>query len=239
MQSRFKKIVSINIENTNFNSSYESKSNELRNQKNLLQAIINKVPNLITIRDVDGKFVLVNSATAKVYGHDSEDMIGKIDAELMHQPWRIESCIEIDTHVMQQKQERTILEETITDQNGKKIWLQTTKQPLVDESNNEVYVLGVSTNITQHRDAKEKLIQSEKRFKDFAEASANIFWELDSGLNYTYISGSIKNLIGDLTIYPLGKSFDTLFSNSSKCEFDFDSYKHMLTKRRTCFEFHF
>ena len=213
MQTNNKKIVSIN--KLDDASSYEMQIESLKKQKNLLQEVIDKVPNLISVRDASGKFILVNKAIANVYGYEANDLIGRNDEELTHQPWKIESCIEIDTMVMQQKQERIILEETIKDSNGKKIWLQTTKQPFIDKSNDELYVLGVSTNITQHRIAKEKLIQSEKRFKDFAEAAANIFWELDKDFNYTYISGSIKNLIGNSSIYPLGKGFDTLFSNIS------------------------
>lgn len=215
------------------------KINKLKKQKNLLQKVINKVPNLISVRDAAGKFILVNKAIARLYGHDAKDLIGKSDDDLTHQPWNIESCIEIDTLVMQKKQERTILEETITDLNGKKIWLQTTKQPFLNKSNDELYVLGVSTNITQHRIAKEKLIQSENRFKDFSETAANIFWELDKSLNYTYISGSINNLIGDSSIYPLGKSFNTLYSNSKKCEFDFDAYKQILEKQKKISNFTF
>ncbi len=239
MQLNSKKIISIANEELNDDSSYEIQIDSLKKQKNLLQDVIDKVPNLISVRDASGKFILVNKAIANVYGYEVNDLIGRNDEELTHHPWKIESCIEIDTMVMQQKQERTILEETITDKNGKKIWLQTTKQPFIDTANNELYVLGVSTNITQQRIAKEKLIQSEKRFKDFSETAANIFWELDKDLNYTYISGSIKNLIGDLSIYPLGKSFDTLFSNSSKCEFDFDAYKEMLKCQKDISNFTF
>ncbi|MBT8124523.1 MAG: PAS domain S-box protein, partial [Gammaproteobacteria bacterium] len=237
MQTNNKKIVSIN--KLDDASSYEMQIESLKKQKNLLQEVIDKVPNLISVRDASGKFILVNKAIANVYGYEANDLIGRNDEELTHQPWKIESCIEIDTMVMQQKQERIILEETIKDSNGKKIWLQTTKQPFIDKSNDELYVLGVSTNITQHRIAKEKLIQSEKRFKDFAETAANIFWELDKDFNYTYISGSIKNLIGDSSIYPLGKGFNTLFSNSSKCEFDFDVYKEALEKRENISNFTF
>ena len=209
----------------------KNKINKLIEQKHLLEEVINKVPNLISVRDAEGKFIFVNEATAKVYGYAVKDLIGKRDEDLDYLPWKIESCIEIDTMVMQQKQERTILEETITDKNGKKIWLQTTKQPFIDKVQDKLYVMGVSTNITQHRIAKEKLIQSERRFKDFADTAANIFWELDKRNNYTYVSGSIKNLIGDSNIYPLGKGFDSLFSNNSKCEFDFNSYRELLDKQ--------
>ena len=220
-------------------SKFTEKINELSEKKYLLEEIVNKVPNLISVRDASGKFILVNKAIANIYGYKCEELIGKCDEDLNHQPWKIESCIEIDTTVMQKKQERTILEETITDKNGKKLWLQTTKQPLIDESKNKLYLLGVSTNITQHRIAKEKLIQSERRFKDFAETTANIFWELDNKLKYTYISGSINNLIGKSSIYPIGKSFDTLFSNKSKCDLDINAYEEILNLKKSVSNFTF
>ena len=207
---------------------YEKNISELKTQKNILKSVIDKIPNLITIRDVNGKYIFVNSSTAEIYGLKADEMIGKSDEELSHQPWKTNSCIEIDTQVMEQRQERIILEETVTDKNGKELWLQTTKQPFSDIKTDDLYILSVSTNITQHRTAKEKLKQSEKRFKDFAETAANIFWELDKNLNYTYLSGNIQTLIGDSSSYPLGKRFDTLFNNNSKCEIDLDTFKFML-----------
>ncbi|MFK7815345.1 MAG: EAL domain-containing protein [Gammaproteobacteria bacterium] len=212
-------------------SPYQLQIDQLKKDMDLLQEVIDKVPNLISVRDADGRFVLVNEAIANMYGFSVKELIGKGNEDITHKEWNMESCIKIDTVVMHSKQERVILEETITDKEGKKLWLQTTKQPLLDKSNSKIYELGVSTNITQHRIAKEKLIQSEKRFKDFAETAANIFWELDKDLNYSYISGSISNLIGECSIYPLGKSFETLFSNSKKCEFDFDEYTKILQKK--------
>ena len=61
------------------------------------------MPNLISVRDTSGKFILVNNAIANLYGYEASDLIGRNDEELTHQPWKIESCIEIDTMVMQQK----------------------------------------------------------------------------------------------------------------------------------------
>lgn len=239
MQSNRKKILVFNDEDLSEKSSHQLQVDQLKKENKLLLEVIDKVPNLISVRDTDGRFVLVNEAIAKMYGYTAKDLIGKGNDDVTHQTWKMESCIEIDTLVMRSKQERVILEETITDKDGKKLWLQTTKQPLLDKSNNVIYELGVSTNITQHRIAKEKLIQSEKRFKDFAETAANIFWELDKDLNYSYISGTISNLIGECSIYPLGKSFETLFSNSKKCEFDFDAYKKILQKKENISNFTF
>ena len=220
-------------------SIYKDKICNLSEEKNLLEEVINKVPNLITVQNESGEFILANEATAKVYGYKAKDLIGKKVRDLGNSPWKVESCIEIDKTIILQRQERKIIEETVTDKNGKKLWLKTIKQPFTGTSKDELYILGVSTNVTQHKIAKEKLIQSEKRFKDFAETAANIFWELDKKYNYTYISGSIKNIIGDSKIYPLGKGFDSLFSNSAICEFDFNSYKEFLDKRENISNFTF
>jgi diguanylate cyclase (GGDEF)-like protein/PAS domain S-box-containing protein len=238
MQSNNKNLISIKNDDLEDKSSL-SQLDQLRKDKILLQNVIDKVPNLISVRDADGKFIVVNEAIAKMYGCKTENLIGKGNDEFSRHSWKVESCIEIDTLLMHEKQQRTILEETINDHDGKKIWLQTTKQPLLDDDYNNSYVLGVSSNITQQRIAQQKLIQSERRFKDFAETAANVFWELDNDLNYSYISGSIQDLVGDKSIYPLGRSFDTLFSNTKKCEFDFDTYKKLLKKRNSIKNFTF
>ena len=238
MQSNNKNLISIKNDDLEDKSSL-SQLDQLRKDKILLQNVIDKVPNLISVRDADGKFIVVNEAIAKMYGCKTENLIGKGNDEFNRHSWKVESCIEIDTLLMHEKQKRTILEETISGHDGKKIWLQTTKQPLLDDDYNDSYVLGVSSNITQQRIAQQKLIQSERRFKDFAETAANVFWELDNDLNYSYISGSIQDLVGDKSIYPLGRSFDTLFSNTKKCEFDFDTYKKLLKKRNSIKNFTF
>ena len=220
-------------------TSHNDEKYNLDQKVRLLQDVLDKVPNMISIRNAGGRFVLVNKATASVYGKETHELIGKSDDDLMHKPWQTQSCIEIDTQVMEKRQELIILEETITDNNGETIWLQTTKQPFTDSSSDELYVLSVSTNITQHRLAKDKIIQSEKRFKDFAETAANIFWELDKNLNYTYLSGNIQVILGNSSVYPLGKYFDSLFVNNTNCHIDIDSYNFMLRTKSYILNFTF
>ncbi|MGL6342021.1 MAG: EAL domain-containing protein [Waterburya sp.] len=44
--------------------------------------------------------------------------------------------------------------------------------------------------------ANKILQENEQRYKDLAEAGANVFWELDEKLRYSYISGDIQDLCG-------------------------------------------
>ena len=210
---------------------YKNTNIELHSESSILKSVVETIPNLITVCDLNGKYVYVNASTAEIYGMNASDMIGKCDHELDYQPWKTKSRIEIDTQIIKKKQERIILEETVTHKNGQELWLQTTKQLFSNPATDETFVLSVSTDVTQFRAAKEKLKQSEKRFRDFAETAANIFWELDKDLNYTYISGNIQILLGEIATYPLGKNFESLYINNRNCEIDLDSYRLMLETR--------
>jgi len=231
------KIISIR-DIAHDNDTAQNKINDLEEHINLLQSIINKVPDLISVRDVDGRIILVNEAVEKLYGSNADEIIGKYDKDIRGCPWKTESLIELDTLLIEKTQKKTILEESTIDEKGKKLWLQTTIQPF-DTANNEIRLLSISSNITPRRQTQQKLIQSDKRFKDFTEIAANIFWELDENLNYTYISGSIKKLIGSSSVYPLGKNYNTLFSNSKKCELDIDAYQKLLLKKESISNFTF
>jgi diguanylate cyclase (GGDEF)-like protein/PAS domain S-box-containing protein len=44
-------------------------------------------------------------------------------------------------------------------------------------------------NISERKRAEEELRRSRERFRDFAEASADWFWETDANLRFTYVSG--------------------------------------------------
>src|SRR3989441_6869783 len=53
----------------------------LRRQERLLRQIIDANPSLIFVKDWNGRFVLVNQATAQVYGTSVDALVGKTDAD--------------------------------------------------------------------------------------------------------------------------------------------------------------
>ena len=49
----------------------------------------------------------------------------------------------------------------------------------------------------RRREAANKILQEDRlRYRDLAKAGANVFWELDKDLKYSYISGDLKDLCG-------------------------------------------
>jgi PAS domain S-box-containing protein len=67
-------------------------------------------------------------------------------------------------------------------------------------------VIGLLFDISARQAAEDALRTSEKRFQDIVMASTDWVWEVDTEWRYTYVSGSVRNLLGYTTEEILGKT---------------------------------
>src|ERR671917_1327439 len=49
----------------------------------LLSAIVEGTPDAVFVKDLDGRYLLVNSACARILGRPKEEIVGKDDAQLL------------------------------------------------------------------------------------------------------------------------------------------------------------
>ena len=135
----------------------------LRAQQRVLRQVIDANPNLIFVKDWDGKFTLVNQAVADIYGSTVDDLIGKGDADVNPNRGEVERFLRDDRDVMSSLQSKLIPEEPVTDaRRGVTRWFQTVKVPLVSADGTSRHVLGVATEITQRKALETQLGQSQK-----------------------------------------------------------------------------
>ena len=135
----------------------------LRSQERLLRQIIDANPSLIFVKDWNGRFVLVNRATAEVYGTTVETLVGKTDADFNPNVDEIAHFLRHDRDVMSSGQPRIIAEEPVTNPTtGDTRWFQTIKVPLRSPQEGTATLLGVSTEITERKRLEEQLLQSQK-----------------------------------------------------------------------------
>ncbi|TWT46027.1 Blue-light-activated protein [Phycisphaerae bacterium RAS1] len=157
-QGAFRGYAGVSVDVTEWRAAQR----ELLVQRTFLRNVLDTDPNLIFVKDYDGKFVLVNRAVADIYGTTVDAIVGKRDADFNPRQEEVEWFLRDDREVMDTLHEKFITEEKITDKAGHLRWLQTVKRPLIDSDGRARQVLGIATDITARKSLEAQLLQSQK-----------------------------------------------------------------------------
>lgn len=82
-----------------------------------------------------------------------------------------------------------------TSRKGRKLWIRTTGQP-IEEHGKVTKVVGALVDITQQVQASKELAESERMYRILADNAEDVIWTTDSSYRYTYVSPSVKKLLG-------------------------------------------
>jgi PAS domain S-box-containing protein len=140
----------------------------LRNQHEMLNAIVEGTTAATYVKDLQGRYLLMNSAGAALVGKNLNEIIGKDDSALFSR----ESAQEIiarDRAVLDAGVVQTY-EEEVTSGNVTRTFL-STKGPLRDAKGHIAGVVGNSLDITERYRAIEALAESEERFRTIFDGS--------------------------------------------------------------------
>ena len=128
-----------------------------------LRQVIDTNPNLIFVKDWDGRYVLANEAMAQFHGTSVESLIGKRDADFSLKEEEAEQFLRDDRQVMSSQQPTFIVEEPATcGRTGSTRWFQTVKVPLLSLDGSTQQVLGVATDITERKQLEDQFRQAHK-----------------------------------------------------------------------------
>lgn len=127
----------------------------------ILEAMIDGV----CVVDISGCLVQCNAAYAKIHGiNDPAEIVGKNITELIAEREIPRVMDEFKKHL--ETGARTNLEFFIKDRNNKEIPIQINSKVLKDEKGKIVGAIAIMRDITEPKQAQEKLIESEKKYKD-------------------------------------------------------------------------
>ncbi|MFX1391488.1 MAG: PAS domain S-box protein [Promethearchaeota archaeon] len=187
----FGQLTSILIKNENHKPQYfltiiknvtETKKmmDELRRSKEMFQLVLDNIPQFIFWKDQDSKFLGCNNNFARVAGvGDPENIVGKLDEDLVWKKEEAESFFEIDRYVMESNEPEYHIIESQLQADGKEAWLDTNKIPLHDSEGNVIGLLGTYEDITDRINAERALRKSERSYRD-AYNRANFLRDLFS-----------------------------------------------------------
>ncbi len=161
----------------------EQMEEKLKEERMLLRTLIDNLPDVIYVKDVQGRKIISNIADWQASGGKAmEDVVGKTDFEL-YPTEMAEGFWAIDKQVIDSGEAVINLEEPGFDSQGNPLWVLTSKVPLHNSQGNVIGLVGVGRDITERKRTEEALRQSEEKYHD-------LFNNSEVGMFRTRLDGS-------------------------------------------------
>ncbi|WP_264321456.1 PAS domain S-box protein, partial [Zarconia navalis] len=165
---------------------------QLRESQQLLQLVLDNVPQAIFWKDCNSVYLGCNRSFAEDAGLSSpEEILGKTDGDLPWKPEETQFFREFDRRVIESEEPKLHLIETQQQADGKQAWLDTNKVPLRNAQGEIVGVLGTYEDITDRRQAERTL--ELMRFS-LDRAADPIFW-IQSDARFFYANQAACNTL--------------------------------------------
>ncbi|MFA7387847.1 MAG: PAS domain S-box protein, partial [Thiohalobacteraceae bacterium] len=139
----------------------------LQQQTALLRRILDSIPDLIFVKDVDSVYLGCNPAFEEFAGRKEADQIGKTDFDFFDAD-SARVYREMDRQIMATGQSRQT-EESVTYPDGRKVLLDTLKTPFYGPEGEMLGMVGISRDITARKQAEIDLLQAATVFENTRE----------------------------------------------------------------------
>ena len=127
---------------------------KLAREHELLQTLMDSIPDSIYFKDEENKFVMVNKAKAAHSNVRPEEMIGKTDFDFLPEE-QARKSFEDDEEVKKVGKFIVNKIEKITDIDGSERWVSVTKFPRFDAEGNIIGTMGISRDVTEWKKLEE------------------------------------------------------------------------------------
>jgi len=142
---------------------------ELSRMNAFLNSILENIPNMIFLKDArELRFIRFNRAGEDLLGHSMDDLLGKNDYDFFPKE-QANFFTEKDREVLHGKEVVDIPEEPIQTRNKGERILHTKKVPILDAKGESAYLLGISEDITERKNAEEEKHRMEERSRKVVE----------------------------------------------------------------------
>jgi len=129
-----------------------------REERALLLAMLDTVPDYIFAKDRQSRFLMANRAVAADLGKTSgEALFGLTDFEMQPDPEVARKFVEDDRAVMEAGRPKLDIEEYMHDSTGAKQWLSTSKVPLRNRQGEIIGIVGVARNVNERKRIQDQM----------------------------------------------------------------------------------
>jgi len=122
----------------------------------IVNTITEETPNIILIKDYDGKFVFGNRSLASLYGVELADLIGKSDENFNSNKEQTDFYLKNIREIMDKNEMQTVYEESTNQLTNETRFYKSIKKPYIGDDG-EKYILVIANDITDLQRDKRKV----------------------------------------------------------------------------------
>ena len=168
---------------------------KIEEQRKFFRQVLDITPNIIFAKDIKGRYILANQATADVLNTSVDNMIGKTDYQLFEGITNLDQALLDDQTVFETAKEKINHKNVIIDSDGNKRIFYTIKRPLLDEKGNVSHVIGVGMDITEQNRTADENIKLERKLERARRMES-------LGILAGGVAHDLNNILGPILGYP-------------------------------------
>ena len=167
----------------------------LAHKRSLLRSLVETLPDMVWMKDTEGRYLLCNRALGRVFGRAEADVIGRTDHELLPADFadhlRRHDQRAIDAGQPVRNEEWVTLAD-----DGQRVFVETVKAPMYDAEGKLIGVVGIARDYTERLRAAEQLRLSASVFAACVEGIVITDAEhriIDANPAFTRITGFARD----------------------------------------------
>ena len=166
----------------------------LRESQSRLQALLDHAPLPLSLRDLDGRFLLINQVAAEVLGDTVENLLQRTPQEV----YGAEVATQIDDHELAVRAGTgaVTFELTVAHPDASEHHYLVTKYPVTDSQGQGTGVGGISMDVTERRHAEMALRDSEEATRAIIEHAPDAFISFDPSAKISAWNPAAERMFG-------------------------------------------
>ncbi|MBW8323519.1 MAG: PAS domain-containing sensor histidine kinase [Prolixibacteraceae bacterium] len=167
----------------------------LQDKEAHLSTLVQTIPDLIWLKDVNGVYITCNKMFENFFGASETEIVGKTDYDFVE--WELADSFRKNDLNAIAAGKPTSNEEWITfASDGHQRLLETIKVPMYDSNGTTLGVLGIGRDITARKQAEERLLESEIKYRTLIESMPDGVYRSTPEGKFVEVNPAMVKLLG-------------------------------------------
>jgi PAS domain S-box-containing protein len=170
-----------------------NQQHKLFEQNSRIRVLTDTVPALIYLKNRDHVYQTANRAFCDMVGLSPDGIAGRTDYDLFPEQ-KAKENFKADSTVIETGRPVWDREEHLTRTDGSEVWSLSNKAPIFDENGNVAGMVGISMNITKHKEWEKKLEEANQIIN--GSNSIAFTWKREEGWPVEFVTQNVERIFG-------------------------------------------